>query len=174
MRKVVLSLAAAGAALVAASPAAAQFYPQPQPNGYGYGQPQGYGYGVNNYRNSYGQVRALQARIDRLQWQIERFQDRSGLRNRDSNRLRKEARRIEDRLQRAQRFGLNPMEANDIQMRLTQLEQQVRYMGGYNGYNRNNGYNGYNGYNGSNGYSRDRDNDHDHDRGDGRRDRDDD
>ena len=39
MRKIVLSLAAAGAALIAATPAAAQYYPQPQPcgyNGYGY------------------------------------------------------------------------------------------------------------------------------------------
>jgi hypothetical protein len=105
-------------------------------------------------------------RIDRVQRQIERFQDRSGLRNRDANRLRKEARRIEDRIQRAQRFGLNPMEANDIQMRIAQLEQQVRYTAGYNGNN------GYNGYNGNNGYSRDRGGDH-HD-GDGRRDRDDD
>jgi hypothetical protein len=152
MRKLVLSLAAAGAALAVASPAAAQFYPQPQP------------YGYNGGYNNFGQVRALKARIDRLQWQIERFKDRSGLRNRDANRLRKEARRIEDRLDRAQRFGLNAYEANDIQMRITQLEQQLRYTAGngYNGYN-NGGY-----YNGGDRTNRD-------DRYDGRRrDRDDD
>ena len=150
MRKVILSLAAAGAVLAAATPAAAQFYPQPQPYGHGGGY------------NNFGQVRALQVRLDRLERQIDRFQDRSGLRNRDAGRLRKEARRIEDRLQRAQRFGLNPMEANNIQMRLNQLEQQVRYTAGYTGGNRYGGYN--NGYNGPNGYygqrdHRDRDDD---------------
>src|SRR5207244_791698 len=69
MRKIVLSLAAAGAALVVASPAAAQYYPQPQQQPYGYGnayggQPYGGGYGGYGF-NNYGQVRALQARIDR-------------------------------------------------------------------------------------------------------------
>jgi len=56
MRKFVISLAAAGAAFVAAAPAAAQYYPQPQP--YGYGAPYGNAYGYNNY----GRVRSLQAR----------------------------------------------------------------------------------------------------------------
>lgn len=162
MRKIVLSLAAAGAALAVAGPAAAQFYPQAQ----GYGQPYGYSNGYNNF----GQVRALQARLNNLQWQIQRSRDRSGLRNRDSNRLRDQARRISDRLQRAQRFGLNPMEANDIQMRLSQLEQEVRYTAGYNG---GRGYNGYNGYNGNNGYYGNRDNQRD-DRDHDGRDRDDD
>ena len=154
MRKVFLSLAAAGAALAVASPAAAQFYPQPQP----YGQPYGYSNGYNNF----GQVRAFQVRLNNLQWQIQRFNDRSMLRDRDANRLRDKARRIGDRLQRAQRFGLNPMDANDIQMRLSRLEQEVRYIAGTNG---GRFYNGYNGYNGNNGYYGNRDD---------RRDRDDD
>ena len=54
MRKVLVILAA-GTALAAAAPAAAQYYPQPQ-----YGAPYGNAYGYNNY----GQVRQLQARID--------------------------------------------------------------------------------------------------------------
>ena len=76
MRKIVLSIAAAGAALIAASPAAAQYFPQPQPYGYG-AQPYGYGNGYNNgYQGNWGQVRALQARIQRVEWQINRLDRR--------------------------------------------------------------------------------------------------
>ena len=98
MRKIVLSVAAAGAALIAASPAAAQYYPQPQ--SYGYGQPYG-GYGTNNgygFQNNWGQVRALQARIDRVEWQINRFDRYNRIGDRGADRLRDEANRIERRL----------------------------------------------------------------------------
>jgi hypothetical protein len=127
MRKIVLSLAAAGAALVAASPAAAQYYPQPQPAPYGGqaygGQPYGRGYGFNNY----GQVRALQARVDRIEWQINRLDRRDRIGDRSADRLRDEANRIEDRLHRAARGGLNPYEANELQNRIVRLEQRVQY-----------------------------------------------
>jgi len=173
MRKFVISLAAAGAALIVASPAAAQYYPQPQQpydyNGYngGYGaQPYGYnGYGFNH---GYGQVRALQARIDALQNRI-RY---AGVRGRSAQRLREEARNLEWRLRNAARNGLNPYEVNDIANRIARLEQRVNYAMAYRG--RGYGYTGYNGYNGYNGgyYGNgDRDRDHDYDRG---HDRDDD
>jgi hypothetical protein len=126
MRKIVLSLAAAGAALVAASPAAAQYYPQPQP--YGYAQPYGsYGYNGYGYNNGWGQVRALQARIDGVERQIRHLDRRDVIRDRSGDRLRYEADRIEDRLHRAARGGLNPYEARDIEVRIARLEQQVRY-----------------------------------------------
>ena len=53
MRKIVLSLAAAGAALLAASPAAAQYYPQPQPAPYGnaYGYNNGFWHGAVRCRS---------------------------------------------------------------------------------------------------------------------------
>ena len=96
MRKIVLSIAAAGAALIAASPAAAQYYPQPQP--YGYGQPYG-GYGYSNgFQNNWGQVRALQARIDRVEWQINRLDRYNRIGDGSAERLRYEANRIEQRL----------------------------------------------------------------------------
>ena len=134
MRKLVLSLAAAGAALVVASPAAAQYYPAPQYNGYnGYS-----GYGYNNY----GQVRSLQARIDAVQYQIRRLDRRDVIRDNSADRLREEANNIEHRLHRAERYGLNGYEANDINVRIARLEQRVnyavasrygRYGNGYNG-----------------------------------------
>ena len=134
MRKLMISLAAAGAALVVASPAAAQYYPQPQPAPYGYN-----GYGHNG---GYGLVRALQARVDRIEWQINRLDRRDRIRDRSADKLRHEADRIEERLHRAARGGLNPYEMNDIQNRIARLEQRVQYaVGGRNSY----GYNGYNG-----------------------------
>jgi hypothetical protein len=159
MRKLNLILAAAGTALAVAAPAAAQYYPQQQPYGYG-AQQYGNGYN-NNYGNNYGQARALQARIDAVQYRIERLDRRGG-----SNGLRKEARNIERQLQKSARRGLNPYQANDLSNRIARLEQRVNYaMSGRNG-RYGNGYNngyGANGYNSSYGYS-DRDGDHRDDR----------
>ena len=117
MRKIVLSLAAAGAALAVAAPASAQYYPQPQPYGYN----GAYGYG------NWGQVRALQVRIDNVERQINRLDRRDRIGDRNADRLRDEANRIEDRLQRAARGGLNPYEARDINYRIQRLEQRVQY-----------------------------------------------
>ena len=140
MRKVLMSLAAAGTALAFAMPASAQYYPAPQP------------YGYNNYGyNNYGNVRALQARIDAIQSQIKRLDRRDRIRERAADRLREDSRNIENRLHRAARYGLNPYEANDISVRIARLEQRVQYALG-NRYNRY----GYNSYNGGY-YDRDRD-----------------
>jgi hypothetical protein len=138
MRRVLISLAAAGTALAFAAPASAQYYPGPQGYGYGYG---------------YGQVRALQARIDAVEHQINRLDRRDRIRDRAADRLRDEANGIEHRLHRAARYGLNPYEANDIQYRISRLEQRVQYAmnAGWGGYRY-----GYNGYNGGY-YDRDRD-----------------
>jgi hypothetical protein len=152
MRKFVISLAAAGAAVAFATPASAQYYPQPQPYGQPYGQP-GYGapYGNAYGYNNYGQVRALQVRINMIERQINQLDRRDVIRDRTADRLRKEANKLERRLRSLGRNGLNPYEANDIQIRIARLEQQVRYSlasrYGRNGYG--NGYNG--------GYDRDRD-----------------
>jgi hypothetical protein len=125
MRKLVLSLAAAGAALAFATPAAAQYYPQPP----------------LRYGNSYGigQVRALQARINAVDNQIRRLDRRDAIRDKRADRLKDEARSIERRLHRAARYGLNPREANDIQVRIARLEQRVQYAVG-NGYGRGHSY----------------------------------
>jgi hypothetical protein len=155
MRKLIVSLAAAGAAVAIATPAAAQYYPQPQPYAqpYGYGA-QPYGYGGNAYgNNNYGQFRSLQARIDMVERQINDLDRRDRIRGRVADRLRDEANRIEHRLRSASRYGLNGYEANDIQIRIARLEQQVRYSLASNYYGRN----GWNGYNGYNNYDRDRD-----------------
>jgi len=149
MRKLVLSLAAVGAALAVATPAAAQYYPAPQQYGYGYSNGYGNGYGYN------GQVRALQQRIDRIEYQIRVLDRRDRIRDDSADRLKEEANRVESRLHRAARYGLNGYEANDIQVRIARLEQRVQYAA--NRYGRR--YSGYgnNGY--GNGYGWDRDGD---------------
>jgi len=150
MRKLMISLAAAGATLAIATPAAAQYYPGQ------YGAPYGNAYG---YNNNWGQVRSLQVRINAVERQINVLDRRDRIRDRSADRLRDEANSIERRLRHAARDGLNPYEARDIQVRIARLEQRVQYSlargYGRNGYN--NGY-GYNGYGNNGGYSdRDRD-----------------
>lgn len=131
MRKLVLGLAAGGAALAIAAPASAQYYPQPQPYGYN-------GYG---YNNNWGQVRALEVRIRNVERQIRFLDRRNVVRDDRADRLREEANRIEDRLQRASRNGLNPYEANEINARIARLEQRVQFAVNNRGYGYNNGYN---------------------------------
>jgi hypothetical protein len=123
MRKIVLSLAAAGAALVVASPAAAQYYPQPQPAPYAYGHNAHNGYGQGNW----GMVRSLQVRVDALQRQIERLDRRDRIGERSADRLRDEARRIERRLHQRARGGLDQREAGDLYHRVQRLEQRVQF-----------------------------------------------
>ena len=143
MRKFLISLAFASSALAVAAPASAQYAPQ-------YGQPQGYGYG---YNNNYGQVRALQARIDQIQRQIQRLDQRNILSNKEARRLREESRDLERRLRNVGRNGLSFRERQSIEVRIARLELRVRREA-TDGNGRRGGYN--NGY-GQNMYDRDRD-----------------
>ena len=114
MRKFVISAAIAASTLVAAAPAAAQWYPpQPQGNAYGY-----------NY--NYGQVRRLDARIDALQRQISHLDRRNILSNREARELRGQSNDVERRLRSAARNGLNGWEANDIERRVQRLEVRIQ------------------------------------------------
>ena len=123
MRKLLISLAAAGTALAAATPAAAQFYPQPS-----------YGYGNNNYGQGYARnPYQLQARIDNVQRQIDMLARRGQLRGESAGHLMEETRQLEYRLRSASRYGLNGWEARDVQQRIGLIEQRVRYAAS-NGY----------------------------------------
>jgi hypothetical protein len=136
MRKLIISLAAAGTALAFATPAVAQ-----------YGQPYGNAYGYNNY----GQVRALQVRIDQIQRQIERLRAQRLLSRNEANGLRSESRDLERRLFYRGRNGLSYQELRNIEFRIARLEQHVRreVRDGNRWDNRGYGNNGY--------YDRDRD-----------------
>lgn len=116
MRKMVLSLIGAGAFLAAAAPAAAQYYPSPMPPGPGY----------NHYEN-WGEVRALDMRIDNIRQQIMRLDRRDAIGSHAADRLMHEANQIDRRLRSKARNGLDPREAGDIQYRIQQLEQRVQW-----------------------------------------------
>ena len=125
MRKFVLSLAAAGVAVIAASPAAAQYYPAPQPAPYG----NAYGYnGYNGYgRGNWEQVRGLEVRLNNIERQINRLDRRDRIGDRSADRLRREANNIERRLHERARGGLNQREAGDLINRVQRLEQRVQF-----------------------------------------------
>jgi len=164
MRKLIVSLAAAAAALAIASPAAAQYYPQPQ--AYPQAQPYGYGGQQYGYHNGYG-AQNLVMRVDMLQRRIDDLRRAHVLRGDRAERLRKEARDLQRRVRRSSGYGYAQFAQGDLQMRLARLEQRVNEaagrFGGYaNGYRNGHGNYGYaNGY-GQQGYG-DRDRDHDRD-----------
>lgn len=120
MRKFLYSAALAATALTVAAPAAAQYAPYP-PYGGQYGSPYGNAYGYNNY----GQIRSLQARIDQLQREIRRLDQRDALSNREAARLMDESRAVERRLRETARYGLNMSERRAVEVRIARLEQRI-------------------------------------------------
>jgi len=121
MRKFLISAAVAATALTAA-PAAAQWAPPPPP---AYGSPYGAPYGNAYGHNNYGQVRALQARIDNLQRQIRRLDQRGVLSDREAARLMNDSRDLERRLFRSARYGFSYGERQAVEIRLARLEQRL-------------------------------------------------
>ena len=71
-------------------------------------------------------MRSLQVRIDAVQRQIVRLDQRRVLSNREARDLRNEALQIEQRLNRASRSGLSRQERANIDQRIDRLEQRVR------------------------------------------------
>ena len=130
MRMFLISAALAASTLVAAAPAAAQWYPQ---------QPQGYAYSYNNY----GQARRLQVRIDQLQRQISQLDRHNILSEREANRLRGDSRQLEQRLRYSARNGLNGREGYEIERGIQRLEYRIQREardGNRYGYEGRNGY----------------------------------
>ena len=112
MRNHLVSIAIAASLVGISAPAAAQ---RSQPDHRGQ-------VGHNNF----GQVRSLQVRIDAVQRQIVRLDQRRVLSNREARDLRNEALSIEQRLNRATRSGLSRQERANIDQRIDRLEQRVR------------------------------------------------
>lgn len=125
MRKFLIGAATLIAGAAVAAPASAQYYPvPPAPPAYGspYGAPYGNAYG---YQNNYGQVRVLQSRIRQLQHQINQFDRRNVISDREADRLRRDARNLEHRLVHSARYGLNHRERFEIERGIARLEQRI-------------------------------------------------
>lgn len=157
MRKVLISIAAAGTALAFATPASAQYFPAQQ-QGYGYGQ--GYGYNQGGYnQGGYGQIRSLQARIDRVQGQLDRLAQRRAISRGEYRSLHGDSHRIEMRLRQLASYGLGQRERYDIERRIARLEQRIVYEArDGRGWGRGGDYHGNDGgYYNQSAYDRDRD-----------------
>ena len=138
MRKILLSLAATSAALISASPVAAQYYPQPRSFGYG------------RMVTVWG---AFESRLDNVRRSLDRV--RPGR----AYTIAAEANRLDRQVRFAARNSASPYEVRELDARISQLERRVGWA------SRRYGYNGYNSYDGSYGY-RDRRDYADHDRQD--------
>ena len=137
MRKFLISLAAAGAAVVVATPAAAQYYP---------GQGYGYGYGYNNRGQMQNELRQIRYQADNLA--------------RQGRLTRSEARDLYGDIRSAERSLYrvdNPWEARQLNEKIVRIRYEMRRYSDWDGRRYGNyGNYGYDGYN--NGYyDRDRD-----------------
>ena len=141
MRKLIVSLAAAGAVVAFAAPAAAQYYP----GQYGGQYSNAYGYGYNNR----GQ---LQNELQQIRYQANNLARQGRLTRSEARDLFGDINRAERSLYRSNR----PWEAN---RQIANLRYELRRYADYDGRNGRYGYNGYNnGYgNGYANYDRDRD-----------------
>lgn len=128
--------AAAGlSAIAAAAPAAAQYYPAPnygyqQPVPYGYGQPAPYGYqqpGYGyNHNDQQGLVRSYLVRADQLRRQVERFDSRDRINEREARRLRNAAIDLQNRTRSYAQNGLSNRERYELDQRFAQLQRAIQ------------------------------------------------
>ena len=116
MRKVLISLAAAGAALAVASPASAQYYG---------GQP--YGYGYNGYGQGYGNRAQLQRELQQIRFQADNFARQGRLTPREARDLYGDIAATERRLYRAD----DPRDLGNVRERITRLRYEVRRYADY-------------------------------------------
>ena len=110
MRKILISAALGTAALVA-GPASAQ-----------YGDYGRYGYGYNR-----GAERQIEQQLERVHDRIDRAADQGRLSRREVFRLQREYDQIDRLFDRYRRNGLSGGEYQDLQRRIDNLRQRLRY-----------------------------------------------
>jgi hypothetical protein len=120
MRKFLIPIVAAGAALGFTAPASAQVRVQWAPPVYNY-QPYNYGYGFNNMRFA----QSMQSRVQRIRSDIRVMQARRVLSWNEARGLERQAANLQNRIYRAQRNGINPGEARSIENGIRRLEVNV-------------------------------------------------
>jgi hypothetical protein len=116
MRKIVISLAAAAAALSFAAPASAQWAPPV----YRF-QPYNYGHGYSGHAFA----RSMADRVQRIRADIRTMEARRVLSHREARGLDSEARSIQRRIFTASRNGIQPGEARNVENRIRRLEIRV-------------------------------------------------
>jgi hypothetical protein len=119
MRKFLISAALLSAAsITVATPAAAQY--RGQPYGQGYGDYRGQGH--VQFRGG-----GIQRELGEIRQQIRLGFDRGFLTRHEADRLSRDADRIQGRLQRRSWDGLSFREREDLQRRIQQLRERLRF-----------------------------------------------
>ncbi|HEX3424400.1 MAG TPA: hypothetical protein VHS33_13520 [Sphingomicrobium sp.] len=116
MRKFVIPAFAAASILGAAAPAQAQWGPP----AYSY-RPYNYGSGFNGSDFA----RSMQDRVERIRGDIRAMQDRRVLSWSEARSLDHEASKVQDRIFRASRNGIQPGEARRLENDIRKLEYRV-------------------------------------------------
>ena len=117
MRKFLIPIIAAASALAVAGPASAQAW-APRSDNYRHDN-----YGPGSRELNF--PRAMQARVERIRGQIREMQERRVLSWREARSLDYQATRIQQRIWRSTRDGLQPDEARRISYDVSRLEYRV-------------------------------------------------
>ena len=119
MRKFLIPIAAAASALAVAAPASAQ-YAQWAPPVYHY-NPYNYGTGFSGINFA----RSMADRVQRVRMDIRVMRDRRVLSRGEARSLDNQAERLQRRIFRATRYGINPYEARSLENQIFNLQRRV-------------------------------------------------
>jgi hypothetical protein len=116
MRKFLIPIVAAASTLAIAAPASAQWAPP----AYRY-QPYNFNYGFNGFNFA----RSMVNRVQQLRNDIRAMDVRRILSNREARSLDNQAARIQNRIHRATRYGIQPYEARSVENQIRNLEYRI-------------------------------------------------
>ncbi|MGZ2410998.1 hypothetical protein ACUXST_000395 [Sphingomonas sp. F9_3S_D5_B_2] len=127
MRKLLISLAAAGTALAFATPAAAQFY----------GGAQAYPVQWHRgYNGGYRNVERWDRQIDQMYRQMDQLARSGRLTRAEAIDLRRDLRNVQIAARRSGRGGVAPWEAQQIEQRIQRVRYEIRRYSDYDRGNR--------------------------------------
>ena len=120
MRKILIPVLAAASALAIGAPASAQYAQRWAPPVYQY-NPYNYGYGFNGINFA----RSMADRVQRVRMDIRVMRDRRVLSRGEARSLDNQAERLQRRIFRATRYGINPYEARNLENQIFNLQRRV-------------------------------------------------
>jgi hypothetical protein len=117
MRKFLIPIAAAASMIAVATPAAAQQWAPPVYHN----SPYNYGYGYNGFNFA----RTMESRVQRIRGDIRNLEMRRVLSRNEARRLDNQAERLQRRIYRATRGGIQAHEARSVENQIRNLEIRI-------------------------------------------------